>query len=328
MRRALFSASILAALLLPFGALAMGGGGGAMSGSPSMTTPAYDPTVEFQSGQAALKAGKYKDAANHFERVTEVDASEPNTWLLLGVARSGAGEKGGAVRAFEHAVKLAPDNVLARQELGLAYAVDGKNDKAHTVLADLQAKSTACAGECPDADALKAAVAAVQQSLAAPAGAAPSPSAGAAAAQPPGPGASLGPSQSLLFASAAGDAAYSEAVGLINARRYAEAKASLLASERAFGPHPDILTYLGYVERKEGDRAGAARYYAEALAIAPTHRGALEYFGELKVLDGDMTGARDLLTRLEEACPYGCAESDALQRWIAARGDPDPDGPH
>jgi hypothetical protein len=42
----------------------------------------------------------------------------------------------------------------------------------------------------------------------------------------------------------------------------------------------------------------------------------------LKVLEGDMHGARALLARLDTACSFGCAEAEELRRWIDHGGDP------
>jgi len=40
------------------------------------------------------------------------------------------------------------------------------------------------------------------------------------------------------------------------------------------------------------------------------------------VLQGDITGARSLLARLDSACAFGCAEAEELRRWIDHGGDP------
>ena len=119
-----------------------------------------------------------------------------------------------------------------------------------------------------------------------------------------------------------GDGAYVRAVSLINEHRYQDALAALDRAQAAFGPHPDILTYSGYVWRKLGRLDEAERYYRAALAIAPSHRGATEYYGELKVIEGDMAGARALLARLDRQCAFGCAEAEDLRRWIDARRRP------
>ena len=109
---------------------------------------------------------------------------------------------------------------------------------------------------------------------------------------------------------------------LADERRWDEALASLQKAETAIGPHPDILTYKGYVWRKKGDWAQAELFYRQALAMDPNHRGATEYYGELKVLEGDMAGAKVMLAKLDTACTYGCAEAEELRLWIDHGGDP------
>jgi len=59
-----------------------------------------------------------------------------------------------------------------------------------------------------------------------------------------------------------------------------------------------------------------------ALAIAPNHRGATEYYGELKVERGDMAGAKKMLAELDRQCAFGCAEAETLRRWISEGHDP------
>ena len=94
---------------------------------------------------------------------------------------------------------------------------------------------------------------------------------------------------------------------LRNEGRYEEAIASLERAQASFGAHPDILTYLGFANRKLHRYAIAERYYREALAAAPTHKGATEYYGELMVERGDIAGARTMLARLDSFCTFGCA---------------------
>ena len=127
----------------------------------------------------------------------------------------------------------------------------------------------------------------------------------------------------MLFSGpAAGDAAYVQAVSLINDHRYDDALVQLDQAREAFGPHPDILTYQGYTWRKKGAFDRAEAYYRQALAIAPNHRGATEYYGELKVERGDLSGAKQMLAKLETICTYGCAEAEELRRWIDAGHEP------
>jgi tetratricopeptide (TPR) repeat protein len=269
---------------------------------PSASAPAYDPAVEYAKGVAALNAQSYKDAERAFSHVTATMPKSAEAWRLLGMARAGQNDAKGARKAYERAVKLEPDNIAGHQGLGLALAAL-KDPAAQGELDWLKAKAQACADTCADAASLKTATAAVEKALATP-----------SAALAPGP---------LLFAGpASGDRAYLTAVGLINAHRYDEALTALDSARQVFGPHPDILTYQGYTWRKKGDYARAESYYRQALAIAPDHRGATEYYGELKVERGDISGARTMLARLDRICAYGCAEAEELRRWIDAGGEP------
>jgi len=277
-----------------------------MGAAPSASAPAYDPAADYAKGVEALQAGKFRDASRAFRRVTSAAPGTAEAWRGLGEAAAGEGDWKGSKAAYQHAVKLAPDDVAAHAGLGMALG-RLKDPKAQGELDWIKAKAQACADACPDAAALKAAAEQVQGAMAG------SPEAA--------PRAALG--EPMIFAgAAAGDLAYSTAVGLINEHRYDAALASLSRAEAVFGPHPDILTYQGYAWRKKGDYARAERYYRAALAIAPAHRGASEYYGELKVERGDMAGAKLMLARLETACAYGCAEAEELRRWIDHGGDP------
>lgn len=288
--------------LVAGGALAAGSGGGGSSDMPSASGPRYDPVAEYQKGVAALQASKWKDAERAFSHVTEVAPRAPEAWFMLGYARAGDGNLKGARKAYEKAAKLKPDDIDTRRELAITLARLGETEKATVELNALKARDAACAGKCAEAAALKAAVARVEAALAAPA---PTPAA------------------SLLFSDpVTGDQAYVAAVGLINERRYGEALVALDDASRAFGPHPDILTYRGYVLRKLGQLDAAEVWYQAALAIAPDHRGATEYYGELKVLRGDLAGAKAMLARLDRQCVYGCPEAEELRHWIAVGGQP------
>jgi Tfp pilus assembly protein PilF len=79
---------------------------------------------------------------------------------------------------------------------------------------------------------------------------------------------------------------------------------------------------LGFANRKLGRFEIAEDYYRQALASAPQHRGATEYYGELMVERGDISGAQQMLARLEAQCSFGCAEADELRRWIDAKRAP------
>jgi len=307
------AAAMMASLGGPAGA-AGGGGGGEMPSAPSQSAPSYDPAEEYRQGLAALQAGQLADAKRRFDHVLAVAPRDANANYLAGAARTGLKDLKGAVRYFEKALKYDDNLILAHQDYGVTLAALGQKDKAQAELDALKAKAAACGDGCAQAADLKSAIAAIGAQLGG------------------GPQSRLdrgllergllkrgGARSSLLFASdQSGDQAYLAAVALINDHRYEEAIASLHRAERAFGPHPDILTYLGFANRKLKRYAGAEAYYRQALAIAPHHRGALEYYGELMVERGDLVGARQNLALLDQSCAFGCYEAEELRRWIAS----------
>ena len=298
--RVLVLAGVIAAIT-GGAALAAGSGGGGGLDLPSDSGPSYDPAEEYAKALAALKARDYRAAARSAQRVTQAVPQNLEAWKLLGAAHAGAENWRGARRAYERALRLAPEDLSVRGGLGLALA-RLQDPKAQEQLDWLRAKAAACGPGC-DAAQLRSLTAELEKVLAAPAS----------------PGARL--DQPLILADA-GDAAYLDAVGLINEGRYEAALVSLDAARAAFGPHPDVLTYQGFAHRRLGRFDTAEGFYRQALAVAPHHRGALEYYGELKVERGDRAGARRMLARLEQACAYGCAEAETLRSWIETGGDP------
>ncbi len=277
-----------------------GGGGGGGGDMPSMSAPSYDPAAEYVKAIQALNDKDYKAAERALVHVVGAVPKNAEAWRLLGTANAGQNDLKGAKRAYDKAVKLEPDNIEAHRGLGMALG-GLKDAKAQEQLDWLKARATAC-GTCGDAPALATAVKAVESAIA---------------------GSAVAASGPLLFAGpAAGDRAYVAAVSLINEHRYNEALTSLATAREALGPHPDILTYQGYTWRKKGQFDRAETYYRQALAIAPEHRGATEYYGELKVERGDLKGARVMLARLDRICAYGCAEAEELRRWVDAGHEP------
>jgi tetratricopeptide (TPR) repeat protein len=287
---------LTAACLGSAAAFANPGGGGS---APSISAPQFDAAAEYRKGIDALKADRFAEAKKSFGRVLGVAPKDANANYLAGLAHAGLNDLKGARKYFERAVRYDKKMVLAHQELGVTYAKLGERPKAEAELASLKQLSAQCGPACPDAAQLQSAVAAVTAALGA------------------GPQARIDTRPGLLFASAAaGDRAYLDAVSLINEQRYEAAIASLHAARTTFGAHPDVLTYLGFAHRKLGRFEVAEDYYRQALAAAPEHRGATEYFGELMVERGDTAGARTMLARLEALCSFGCAEADELRRWI------------
>ncbi len=279
-------------------AMPSGGGGGSMS-TPSVSAPDFDAAKVYREAVEQLKAGKNAEAKVSLAKLLKEIPRDANIQFLAGMADAGLNDFKGAQDHYEKAVKYDRKLVAAHEQLALTYAKQGDRAKADAALAKLKKLNDDCRGTCEQAQQIKDAVAAVEAALAGT------------------PAASLEIAPSLLFASAeAGDHAYLEAVGLINERRYDDAIASLQRARDSFGAHPDILTYLGFAHRKLGRFEIAETYYRQALAAAPDHKGATEYFGDLMVERGDLAGARKMLARLESLCTFGCAEADELRKWI------------
>jgi tetratricopeptide (TPR) repeat protein len=297
--RILAAASVLGVIGAPMAAWASGGGGlGGGGGVPSIQAPAYDPVEEYRNGVADLQAGKFKDAQRDFDHVLYVAPKNADALYMMGQAKSGGGDLKGAAKYYEKALKVDGGQIRAMRELAITDAKLGQADKAQAQLAMLKAKAATCADTCADAADLKAAIGAVEASMS-----------GDAAA-------SMKPASLLLGDPAHGDQSYVKAVRLINEGRYQDALTALREASAVFGPHPDVLTYTGYTYRKLHQYDQAEFYYKQALAIAPNHVGATEYYGELMVVRGDMDGARRMLSRLENICTFGCVEVEDLRRWI------------
>ena len=102
----------------------------------------------------------------------------------------------------------------------------------------------------------------------------------------------------------------------IKAEKYDQAIKQLQAANDTNSA--DWNNLMGYSLRKKQppDLAGAEKYYQAALKIDPNHRGALEYYGMLKLTKNDLTGAEALLARLDKVCTFGCEEYSDLKAAI------------
>jgi len=295
----------LAGLVAAFSAPALSMGTSSPSSTPSINAPEFDAAGEYRKGIDALKASKFQDAKSSFARVLGVAPNDANTNFLAGMADAGLNDFKGAAKHYEKAVRADGKLVVAQRELAITYLKLGDRPKAEATLGKIKGLDADCKGTCKDADLIKTAISTIEAALGQPAQA-------QLTTDPP-----------FLFASAkAGDSAYLQAVGLINEHKYQEAIEALQRARTTFGEHPDVLTYLGFANRKLGRYDIAINYYRQALAAAPNHKGATEYYGELMVERGDMTGARRMLAKLDNLCTFGCAEADELRRWIEAKGEP------
>lgn len=108
----------------------------------------------------------------------------------------------------------------------------------------------------------------------------------------------------------------SKARAAIAAKNYQAALVELKSIE-AKTPHADVYSLTGFALRKSGDRAQAMTYYRKALDADPTHKGALEYQGELYVELGQIDAAKANLAKLDRLCWFGCEEATDLKEAIA-----------
>ena len=284
----------------PLHASGGGSGGGGGMGMPSESTPQYDPAAEYQKGVAAYQARDFKGSATAFKHVTDAVPKNAPAQYLLGSSFLLQGDFKKAKKPLEMAVKYDATMIEAQRDLGIAYARLGEAAKAAAQRDALAAMKGACASPCAKAVQFDAAIAAVATAVGG------NPQALAPSHRPGSP--------------EDADKVYVAAVALINEGKYADAIVRLEDAVWSDGPHPDLMTYLGFANRKLKRYDAARAWYEQALAVAPQHRGALEYYGELKLELGDLTGARAHLARLDRICGFGCYQADELRLWIVESG--------
>ena len=108
---------------------------------------------------------------------------------------------------------------------------------------------------------------------------------------------------------------YSKMLKLIKKEQYVEAVQGLekILKRKKYNKDPDILNHLAFALRKTNNLIKAEEIYLKALSIEPTHRGALEYIGELYVDTKRMDLANETLKKLESC---RCEEYAELKNYI------------
>jgi len=145
-----------------------GGGSYAASGAPTGASgPSIDPQKRYEQGLAAYGEGRYREAGRAFEDVIPYSSQPALLYYYTGASRLRLGDTKGARRMLERAVKLAPDFLIAQQDLGVAYAKLGDRPKAEAVLAKMKAQADQCAGKCEEAEPLLAVVTTIGEAMAA-----------------------------------------------------------------------------------------------------------------------------------------------------------------
>ena len=103
---------------------------------------------------------------------------------------------------------------------------------------------------------------------------------------------------------------------LIAAQNYPQALTALESTDREFANNADVNNLLGFVNRKLKQYPQSATYYAKALRIDPNHLGALEYQGELFMIQKRSAQAKKNLEKLKKLCGDKCEEYLDLKKVI------------
>ena len=85
-----------------------------------------------QAGMAALQAGQQEVAVTEFEKATELDPKDPQSFFGLGIAHIRSKDYGSAIPPLKKALKLDPGLVAAHQPLGYALLAEGYAAEAVT----------------------------------------------------------------------------------------------------------------------------------------------------------------------------------------------------
>ena len=98
---------------------------------------------------------------------------------------------------------------------------------------------------------------------------------------------------------------------------YSQAFEKLNEAYKSDKENPDILNYMGFTSRKNGNFKEAENYYLKGLNLDPTHNGINEYLGELYVQTNRIDKANERLAVLKNC---DCEEYQDLELIIKTRG--------
>ena len=105
---------------------------------------------------------------------------------------------------------------------------------------------------------------------------------------------------------------------LIATKNYSQALVELKRVDRVMINNADVKNLLGFASRKLGQYSQAGGYYVKALQIDPIHLGALEYQGELFIIQKKVALAKRNLATLKRLCGTSCEEYVDLANAITA----------
>ena len=98
---------------------------------------------------------------------------------------------------------------------------------------------------------------------------------------------------------------------------YSQAFEKLNKAYKSDKKNPDILNYMGFTSRKNGNFEEAETYYLKGLDLDPKHNGINEYLGELYVQTKRIDKANERLAVLKDC---DCDEYKDLELIIKTRG--------
>jgi tetratricopeptide (TPR) repeat protein len=104
---------------------------------------------------------------------------------------------------------------------------------------------------------------------------------------------------------------------LIASKNYRQALVELKQVIEIVPDSADVNNLLGFASRKLGQYKQAGAYYLKALTIDPSHLGALEYQGELFLIQKKVALAKQNLAKLKALCGTSCEEYQDLKQAIA-----------
>ena len=113
------------------------------------------------------------------------------------------------------------------------------------------------------------------------------------------------------------DADYAAGRKAIAGKQWQDALARLRRAEVRHPDNADLQNDLGYANRNLKNFDSALRHYKRALELAPRHRGAHEYIGEMYLMMGDVPNAEKHLAALRAICLLGCEELADLEKAFA-----------
>lgn len=167
--KSVFVAALVASAPVSAMAANMGAGmSGAMgAGSSGSTEPYFDKDKALQLGLKDMDGGHYRDAAEIFAHLLEIDGNQPLVLYELGQSQAHLGRLRYAEQDYKDLIAADPGPVPPARELALIEVRLGHPDKAAAQLQQLKDRLAKCAETCPDAQPLASAVAEVEAALSA-----------------------------------------------------------------------------------------------------------------------------------------------------------------